>query len=167
MDGTPTLHMICGKAAAGKSTLAARLATAPGAILISEDAWLSRLYPDEQKTIADYIRNSRRLRGAIEGHIVALLRAGLSVIRDFPANTPATRRWMRSLFEGAGVAHRLHFLDVSDGECKARLHVRNETGTHAFTVSDAEFDEITSYFVPPAADEGFSITVYRGTAQAS
>jgi predicted kinase len=167
MDGTPTLHMICGKAAAGKSTLAARLAERSGTILISEDAWLSRLYPDEQKTVADYIRNSRRLRQAIEGHIVALLRAGLSVVLDFPANTPATRRWMRGLCESAGVVHRLHFLDVSDGECKARLRVRNEAGTHAFTVSDAEFDEITSYFVPPAADEGLTTVVYRDGVAAS
>ena len=167
MDGTPTLHMICGKAAAGKSTLAARLADAPGTILISEDSWLSRLYPDEQKTVADYIRNSRRLREVMGDHVIALLRAGLSVVMDFPANTPATRRWMRGLCESAGVAHRLHFLDVSDGECKARLHVRNDAGTHAFTVSDAEFDEITSYFVPPTADEGLSTTVYRDGAAAS
>jgi hypothetical protein len=29
-----------------------------------------------------------------------------------------------------------------------------------FAVSDAEFDEITGYLVPPAADEGFKTTVY-------
>ena len=42
---TPTLHMICGKIAAGKSTLARRLADQPNTILISEDVWLSTLYP--------------------------------------------------------------------------------------------------------------------------
>jgi hypothetical protein len=41
------------------------------------------------------------------------------------------------------------------------LRQRNAAGTHEFTVSDAEFDEITGYLVPPSADEGFETTVYR------
>ena len=52
-------------------------------------------------------------------------------------------------------------LDVPDAVCKARLRQRNAAGTHEFTVSDAEFDEITGYLVPPSADEGFETTVYR------
>jgi len=151
------LHMICGKIAAGKSTLAARLATRPGTIRISEDSWLAILYEDEQKTIEDYVRNSRRLREVLGDHIVALLQAGLSVVLDFPANTLASRQWMRSLFERAGADHRLHFLDVPDEVCKARLRARNDAGTHAFNASDAEFDLFTSYFVPPSADEGFEV----------
>ena len=97
-------------------------------------------------------------------HIVALLKAGLSVVLDFPANTPANRQWMRSLFEAAGAAHRLHFLDVADDLCRQRLHQRNAGGSHEFTVSDAEFDEITSYFVAPTADEAFETTVYRAAS---
>ncbi len=157
----PTLHMICGKIAAGKSTLARRLADAAATILIGEDVWLSTLYPDEQRTVAEYARNSRRLRVVMGGHIEALLRAGLSVVLDFPANTVANRQWMRSIFEKAGAAHRLHFIDLPDAVCKARLRQRNVAGTHQFTVTDAEFDEITGYLVPPSADEGFETTIYR------
>jgi predicted kinase len=158
---TPTLHMICGKIAAGKSTLARRLADAPATIVISEDVWLSTLYADEQRTVAEYARNARRLRAVMGGHIEALLRAGLSVVLDFPANTVANRQWMRGLFEKAGAAHRLHFIDLPDAVCKARLRQRNTAGTHQFTVTDAEFDEITGYLVPPSADEGFETTIYR------
>jgi len=152
--------MICGKIAAGKSTLAAKLAAHPHTIRISEDAWLACLFKDEQKTIEDYVRNSRRLREVMGDHIVTLLEAGLSVVLDFPANTPASRQWMRSLFERAGASHQLHFLDVPDDVCKARLRARNAAGTHAYNVSDAEFDLFTSYFVPPSADEGFEVTFH-------
>ena len=96
----PTLHMICGKIAAGKSTLA----DAPATILISEDVWLAALYRDEQRAVAEYARNARRLREVMGGHVEALLRAGLSVVLDFPANTVANRQWMRGLFEKAGAA---------------------------------------------------------------
>jgi predicted kinase len=153
--------MICGKIAAGKSTLARRLADAPATILIGEDVWLATLYPNEQQTVADYARNSRRLREVMGGHVEALLRAGLSVVLDFPANTVANRQWMRGLFEKAGARHRLHFIDVPDAVCKTRLRQRNADGTHQFTVSDAEFDEITGHLVPPSADEGFELTIYR------
>ncbi|WP_457326501.1 AAA family ATPase, partial [Roseateles sp. P5_E11] len=53
-----TLHFFCGKAGAGKSTVAARLAQADRLVLLSEDVWLSRLYGDELKTFDDYIRLS-------------------------------------------------------------------------------------------------------------
>lgn len=160
VDETPTLHLLCGKIAAGKSTLAKRLAQAPNTVLIAEDFWLSRLYPGEITAVADYVRCAARLRDAMSDHIEAVLRAGVSVVLDFPANTVANRQWMRGLFEGAGVAHRLHYLDVSDAICRARLRRRNAEGSHDFAASEADFEVITSHFVAPAPDEGFDVTVY-------
>jgi predicted kinase len=157
----PTLHLVCGKIAAGKSTLTTALAERPATVLVQEDQWLARLYPGEQNSLADYVRNATRLREAMTAHLVALLRSGLSVVLDFPANTPASRAWMRSLFEQAGCAHRLHFLDVPDDLCRARLHRRNAGGTHDFTVSDEDFTLFTSHFVPPASAEGFDVVVHR------
>lgn len=162
-DGAPgrrqaTLHMLCGKIAAGKSTLAQSLLRDDAAtILISEDRWLSRLFGDEIRSVADYARCAARLRAAMGDHVGALLRAGLSVVLDFPANTVANRQWMRGIFEQAGADHRLHHLDVPDAVCKARLRRRNAAGTHDFAATDAEYEMITAYFVPPAASEGFTI----------
>lgn len=153
----PTLHLLCGKIAAGKSTLARRLASEHHAILLSEDFWLSRLYPGEVANLEDYLRCSGRLKQAMGPHIEALLRAGLSVVLDFPANTRQQRDWLRSRFEAGGTSHRLHYLDVPDAVCKARLKRRNLEGAHEFAPSDDDFDLITRYFVPPAADEGFEI----------
>lgn len=153
----PTLHVVCGKIAAGKSTLARRLAAEPGTVLLSEDAWLSSLFPGEIKALEDYVRCSDRLKNALGGHVVDLLRAGLSVVLDFPANTLRQRSWLRSLFETAGVAHKLHYLDLADETCKERLHARNAAGSHPYSTSDAEFDAITRHFVPPSPEEGFDI----------
>jgi len=155
------LHIVCGKIAAGKSTLTQRLAAAPMTVRISEDDWLARLYPGEILAIADYVRCAGRLRTAIAGHIEALLAAGMSVVLDFPANTTATRAWARGIFEQAGAAHRLHYLDVSDEVCKARLRARNAAGEHAFETSEQAFEQITRHFVMPTADEGFDIVLHR------
>jgi predicted kinase len=153
--------MLCGKIAAGKSTLAVRLARAPATVLLSEDHWLSRLYPHEVASLADYVRCSARLRDAMGSHVETLLRAGLSVVLDFPANTVANRQWMRSIFEGAEAAHQLHFLDLPDDLCRARLGRRNASGAHEYVVSDAEFDAFTRHFVPPSKEEGFETILHR------
>jgi predicted kinase len=154
-----TLHMLCGKIAAGKSTLSAKLAMSPSTMVISEDRWIAQLYP-EIESIADYTRCSERLRGVLTPHIVSLLRLGVSVVLDFHANTVASRNWMRALFEEARADHRLHFLDVPDDVCRARLHARNASGAHDYLPDDAVFDEVTSFFVPPGPDEQFNVIHY-------
>lgn len=157
----PTLYFLCGKIASGKSTFSNKLGEAPGSVVVREDHWLARLYPGEQSTLSDYVRNSTRLRGAMTGLLIDLLRTGVTVVLDFPANTPGQRAWMRTLFLDAKCAHQLHYLDVSDELCKARLHRRNESGKHEFAVSDEDFDLFTSHFVPPSNDEGFNVVVHR------
>jgi predicted kinase len=158
----PTLYLLCGKIAAGKSTLASFLAARPGTVLISEDHWTSSLFAGELKTIEDYSRYSGRLRDAMGPHVVSLLKAGLSVVLDFPANTLASRGWMRGIFEDADAAHELHFLDVPDETCRQRLRARNTAGGHAYQASDAEYDIFTRYFVPPTPAEGFNLITHRG-----
>lgn len=160
-DARPVLYLLCGKIAAGKSTLAKELAARPATVLISEDHWNANLFADELKTIEDYSRLSRRLRNAMGPHVVSLLKAGLSVVLDFPANTPLTRGWMRGIVDEAQVAHELHFLDLPDETCKRRLRERNASGDHAFQASDAEFDLFTRYFVPPTPDERFNVIAHR------
>ncbi len=125
-----TLHMLCGKIAAGKSTLAAELARQPNTVLVSEDFWMATLYPGEVLTLEDYTKYSARLCTAMAPHIVHLLQAGVSVVLDFQANTLRRRAWMRGIVDRSGAAHQLHHLDMSDEVCRARLRERNASGTH-------------------------------------
>jgi predicted kinase len=156
----PTLYLLCGKAAAGKSTLALRLAARPATLLISEDHWTSHLYADDLKTMDDYGRYSARLRAAMGPHIIDILRQGLSIVLDFPANTVRNRNWMRSLIDQSGAAHELHVLDVPDTICRRRLRERNAGGKHPFQVSEEEYDLIASYFAPPEPGEGFNVIIH-------
>lgn len=152
-----TLHLVCGKIAAGKSTLTNQLAKEPNTVLISEDKLLAALYPGEIQSLADYVRCTTKLRSAIQGVIVDILATGCSVVLDFPANTLASRNWMKTILAKTSATHCLHYLDVSDEECKKRLSRRNEEATHQFRTSEVEFDQITQFFVPPTDEEGFNI----------
>jgi predicted kinase len=152
--------MVCGKIASGKSTLTAKLADAQRTILISEDIWIARLYPNEIHTLEDYVRCAARVKTVLTGHVQSLLSAGISVVLDFPFNTASTRAWGQSLFQAAGCGHRLHYLDVSDEICRSRLRARNAAGEHPFKTSDAQYELITRHFVPPSSSEGFDVVVY-------
>lgn len=65
MPDQPVLHMIAGKIASGKSTLAAELSAGKGTVRISEDAWLNVLFADQMTTPKDYVRCTARLRAAV------------------------------------------------------------------------------------------------------
>jgi len=154
-----TLHFICGRLASGKTTLAHTLVAEEHAILICEDAWLSKL-SDEISSFDDYLKWSRRCRSVMESLVVDILRTGISVVLDFAGNTPTERKWVRSLFERAGADHVLHYLDVPETICLARLKFRNETkpeGLYFATTSKEEFLAITRWFQPPSIEEGFCI----------
>ena len=156
----PTLYLFCGKIASGKSTLAGRLAQRPATLLVTMDDWMSTLFPTENRTIDDFARLSARLRAAIGPHLVEILKQGLSIALDFPANTVDWRCWMMSLITETDVAHELHLLDVPDAICQVRLRKRNDGGEHPYQVNDATFDLFTSYFVPPGPDENFNIVIH-------
>lgn len=152
-----TLHFLCGKIASGKSTLAQQLVREQQAVLLSEDTWLAALYPGQITQLEDYIEKSRLLKSALAPHLVTLLQQGVTLVLDFPANTPAQRRWLKGLAEQAGCRYCCHVLDVSDEECKRRLAARNLSEENPFTTSAEQFDLITAHFSYPSEEEGLVI----------
>ena len=156
------LIFLCGKMAAGKSTLARDLARQENAVLLVQDEFLDSLFPGEITDIAGFVKYSARLRDALAPHIHSLLSRGISVVLDFPGNTKAQRAWFRQLFEGANADHELHFVDASDALCKRQLKDRSKdlTPGSAWT-TDAEFEGITVYFQPPSEEEGFNVVHHK------
>ena len=158
---TPTLHLLCGKIASGKSTLTAQLSRKAGTIVIAEDEWLNGLYRAEMSSISDYMRCMSKFREVMGPHVVSLLNEGNSVILDFQANTVASRDWMRGILKQTKAAHKLHVLDVPDEVCIARLHARNAQGDHPFAATEEQFRQISKHFVAPSPEEGFNIVMHH------
>src|SRR5213075_2226528 len=98
MTSNATLHLLCGKAGAGKSTLATALAAEHRAVLVAEDIWLMRLY-GPMKSFDDYRTCSQRAKTVVGPLVVDLLRLGQNVVLDHPANTRSSRLWFLSLCE--------------------------------------------------------------------
>lgn len=159
-----TLHFISGRLAAGKTTLARKLAVEHRAVFFCEDVWLSKL-SDGIVSFEDYLKWSGRCRGVMGPLIVDILNAGTSIVLDFAGNRITEREWARGLANEAAAAHVLHFLDVDEEECLRRLQMRNELkpeGLYFASTTEAEFRAVCKYFQPPIAEEGLTITTYSG-----
>lgn len=159
MAGAGTLYFLCGRAGAGKTTLARKIGNQRRAILFCEDQWLTRLFGGASN-LAEYVERRGHIRQLLAEHVPAILKAGHSVVFDFGGNTVRDRLWVRSLFESAGAAHELHYLLADDATCKQRIIARNRTqpdGLYWGDVSEEMFDAVNKYFQPPTADEGFVV----------
>jgi len=157
-----TLHFISGRLAAGKTTLARKLAAEHQAVLFCEDVWLSKL-SDGIFSFEDYLKWSGRCRSVMGPLIVDILKAGAFVVLDFAGNRRNERAWARNLSEEAGSTHVLHFLDVDEEECMRRLRIRNQLkpeGLYFASTTEADFRAICKYFEAPDTEEGLTITNY-------
>jgi predicted kinase len=156
-----TLHFICGKAGAGKTTLARALGRTLPAFVVCEDEWIATL-GFEIGSLDDFLQASSKCRSLIAPLAIDLLRLGVSVVFDFAGNTIKGRQWVRSIFEAARADHVLHMIEASDSQCLANIHRRNHEkpkGVYWGDVSDETFHGVTRYFVPPRPEEGFQVSL--------
>jgi predicted kinase len=157
------VHFICGKAGAGKTTVARELGRTLPAVVFCEDEWIATL-GFEVRALDDFLGASARCRKLIAPLAIDLLRLGVSVVFDFAGNTVAGRQWVRAIFEAANADHLLHVIEATDTQCLDNLHRRNRDqppGVYFGPVSDEMFRAVTPYFTPPRSGEGFRI-VARG-----
>ena len=92
------LTFLCGKMGAGKSTKARAIALERNAVFVSEDEWLASLYPNEIKTLEDYVKYSNLLKPKMKELVESILSVGTDVVMDFPANTVTQRLWFKGIY---------------------------------------------------------------------
>ena len=110
MSNTGVLVFFCGKMGSGKSTESKKVAIERNAVLISEDEWLSILYPNQITSFDDYIKFSNQLKPLIKIHVHNILKIGITVVMDFPSNTKRQREWFTNLSIEADVTAELKYL---------------------------------------------------------
>ncbi len=160
-----TLIFICGKMGAGKSTKSKKLARDRNGVLLSEDEWLTSLYPGLIASFDDYLKYSALLNPLLKEHVKRILEAGTNVVMDFPANTISQREWFKEIASESKTQHELLYLDVSDEVCLRQiLERRTKQPERASFDTESMFYEVTKYFEAPSKNEGLNILIEKRNA---
>lgn len=145
---------------AGKTTESKVLAARERAVLISEDDWLSMLYPGQISTFEEYLLYSARLKPLARKLVADILESGANVVMDFPANTVQQRQWFVELADSIGAPGQLIYIKASDKRCLEQIAIRaTEQPARARFDNETVFTEVTRFFQEPGENENIAIQV--------
>lgn len=158
-----TLYFFCGKMGAGKSTKSKQIAIDNNAVLLSEDEWLSFLYPNQIELFDDYLRFSAQIKPLVRKHVQNILSVGTDVVMDFPANTQKQRKWFLDLVSDINASHQLIFLNLNNEQCLRQIAQRRiEQPERVDFDTEAVFTHVTNFFETPEESEGINIIEFSG-----
>jgi predicted kinase len=141
----PTLFVMVGLPASGKTTRAKEIEEERRALRLTPDEWMIPLFNDN---------DANGKRNVLEGRFIWLaLRAlchGSDVVLDFGVWAKVERTALRALAAEAGASCELVYLEIDEGEQRRRRDARasGESET-TFFIPDADLDDYRRRFVPP------------------
>ena len=148
-----TLLLMCGLPGSGKTTLAKRLEVERGALRLTPDEWIVKLFgADLTPPALEWCRDPVE---AVQWSVAErALQLGVNVILDFGFWSRSEREEFRARAAALGVGSEVHFLDAPREVLLSRLSARNAERPHGtFRVTEAQLDLWLGVFEPPAADE--------------
>src|SRR5580700_1515384 len=145
----PTLYVMVGLPAAGKTTLARRIEIERQALRFTPDEWMIPLFG---RSMAEAKRN------VLEGRCIATalraLRLGCNVVLDFGVWSKDERTSLRWLALTVGAECELVYLAVGEAEQRDRINQRFAAAPQAtFLMTPFDLDEFRTIFQPPGEEE--------------
>ena len=161
-----TFHLVCGSTGAGKTTHALRLVQEFGALHFSINDWMVRLFGPDQPPKRDWPWIAERLARCEALIVETAIEAGkrsVSSVLDLGFQHADQRQRIAQQVQAAGLAVRLHLIDVPAEERWRRVSGRNDVQgeTYRVTVTRPMFDFIESIWQPPSANEMVALDSVR------
>lgn len=143
------LFLLVGLPAAGKTTMATRLAAEHDALRLTPDEWMIPLFGESE---ADGKRDV--LEGRLISVALQLLRLGVNVVLDFGCWARDERSALRWSTERQGASFRLVYVPVDHATQLMRVEQRWKQVPHeTFAISVSDVDRWRGRFEVPDAEE--------------
>lgn len=147
--------ILCGKIASGKTTYAERLHRQKGAMILSCDDLMLRLF---DSCLGDkHDETARRCSLFLYGQAEQLVQIGVDCVLDFGYWTRKEREEAKAYFAKRGIACELHYLKLAEEERIRRLDKRNQRlagATHrVYRIEGELLKRLDKKFEPPLPDE--------------
>lgn len=163
------IHLVCGSTGAGKTTYANQLRRKLGALHLSIDDWMVTLFAPDAPLQPNWPWIEERVLRCERQIVATALQAArqdMPSVLDLGLQRIDQRRRVAEQAASAGIAVRLHFLDVDAPERWRRVEQRNEQQGETFRVKVTRpmFDFIETIWQPPTDDE---MSAYDGVRVAA
>ncbi|MCC7364016.1 MAG: ATP-binding protein [Dehalococcoidia bacterium] len=152
----PTAHLVCGFIGAGKTTFAREIEAETGAIRITKDEWVVRIFGRGIASDAEFEDYDSRVTELATELAFKLLEAGVDVILDEGYWTRDHRDSIKEKVASAGAKPVLYWVDCPVELMRERT-VKRSSGpsTDSFEIDEEMFDRYLRYWEPPTAAETF------------
>lgn len=152
----PTVHLVYGYIAVGKTTFAKRLEQELPAVRYSTDEWMTRIYGSDPRE-ADFRRYQPRIYEVANQHWPQVIRCGVDVVLDYAFWPRWHRDIARSLALDLGAETKLYFLRCPDEVALTRCRQRNESLEGSLLITDHTYELLRDRFEPLGDDEPHEI----------
>lgn len=161
MANEPTIHLMCGLVAAGKTTLARQLAGTLPAVRLSRDEWMLRLYGGRYDD-PTYVERLGPCTELLWDFALQIVTAGSSVVLDWNFWSRTRRAEARRRAQAAGVRLRLHWLDLPVEVAVERAGARlRQQPPDAHRIDEGSVRHFATIFEAPTIDEGIVIDLHQ------
>ena len=146
----PTLFLLIGLPASGKTTLARELEREHAALRLTPDEWMLPLFGAGESGDRRWVLESELLWGVA----ARALTLGVNVVLDYGLWSRSERDEFRARGAALGARVELRVLDLPLGELWRRLEARNrELPPSTFQISREELEAFSALFERPTAEE--------------
>lgn len=152
----PIAYVICGFIGAGKTTFARKLEKETGAIRVTKDEWIIKIFGNKITSDKNFEVFDKNITELATNIAFKILKADKDVIIDEGFWVKSQRDDIKKKISEVGAKPILYYVECPVKKMRERTVTRSENPTKdSFEISGEMFDSYLKYWEPPAQDEEF------------
>lgn len=152
----PIAYVICGFIGSGKTTFARKLEKEKGAIRITKDEWIIKIFGNKITSDNKFAEYDKKVTELAKHIAFKILESGSDVIIDEGFWAKSQRDDLKKKILDLGAKPILYYVEYSVEKMRERVVNRSKTPPEdSFEISGEMFDSYVKYWEPPVKDEEF------------
>lgn len=151
----PIAYVICGFIGAGKTTFARKLEKETGAIRITKDEWIIKIFGNKITSDKNFKRYDKNMTELTTDIAFKILESGKDVILDEGFWVKSQRDDIKKKILQIGAKPILYYVECPIKKMKERVINRsNNPPIDSFEINEEMFNNYLKYWEPPTKEEG-------------
>jgi len=155
---SPTAYIICGFIGSGKTTFARKLEEKTGAIRITKDEWMVRIFGNKIPSDNNFERYDNNVTKLATDIAFKILKAGKDVIIDEGFWVKSQRDELKIRIKEIGAKSILYYVICPTEVMRERTLKRNDQFSEfSFHITEDMFNNYLKYWEPPTEEENYKL----------